>query len=94
MNRLSRTLALAALAAGLVIAHPAAQTASLKADFVKEWTGQKDMLDKIANVLLEREVIDAEELDKLMKEEDKETPPELPELRVDTLPNPSRDFLA
>ena len=57
-------------------------------------TERQSLLDKIANVLLEREVIDAEELDKLMKEEDKETPPELPELRVDTLPNPSRDFLA
>ncbi|MBQ9418875.1 MAG: cell division protein FtsH, partial [Synergistaceae bacterium] len=59
-------------------------------------TQHKNLLDKIANVLLEREVIDAEELDKLMKE-NKETPlelPELPELRVDTLPNPSRDFLA
>src|SRR5689334_22166192 len=54
MNRLSRTLALTALAAGLVAARqasPAAQTASLKSDFVKEWTGQKDMLVKIANAM-------------------------------------------
>ena len=51
MNRLSRTLALAAVAAGLIVARqarPAAQTASLKGDFVKEWAGQKDTLVKIA----------------------------------------------
>jgi uncharacterized damage-inducible protein DinB len=56
MNRLSRTLALTALAAGLAAAHqatPAAQTASLKSDFVKEWSGQKDMLIKIANAMPE-----------------------------------------
>jgi uncharacterized damage-inducible protein DinB len=56
MNRLSRTLALAAVAAGLLVARqarPAAQTASLKADFVKEWAGQKDTLVKIANAMPE-----------------------------------------
>ena len=56
MKRLSRTLALTALAAGLAAAHqarPAAQTASLKSDFIKEWTGQKDMLVKIANAMPE-----------------------------------------
>ena len=56
MNRLSRTLALTAVAAGLIVARqarPAAQTASLKADFVKEWTGQKDTLIKIANAMPE-----------------------------------------
>src|SRR5262244_3562840 len=56
MNRLSRTLALTAVAAGLVVARqarPVAQTASLKADFVKEWTGQKDTLVKIANAMPE-----------------------------------------
>src|SRR6516225_4321320 len=56
MNRLSRTLALTAVAAGLIVARqarPVAQTASLKADFVKEWTGQKDTLVKIANAMPE-----------------------------------------
>jgi uncharacterized damage-inducible protein DinB len=56
MNRLSRTLAFAAVAAGLVVARqarPVAQTASLKSDFVREWTGQKDTLVKIANAMPE-----------------------------------------
>src|SRR5215813_2143411 len=56
MNRLSRTLALTAVAAGLIVARqaqPAAQTASLKGDFVKEWTNQKDTLVKIANAMPE-----------------------------------------
>jgi len=56
MNRLSRTLALTAVAAGLIVARqarPVAQTASLKADFVKEWSGQKDTLVKIANAMPE-----------------------------------------
>jgi len=56
MNRLSRTLALAAVAAGLIVARqarPAAQAASLKGDFVKEWQGQKDTLVKIANAMPE-----------------------------------------
>jgi uncharacterized damage-inducible protein DinB len=56
MNRLSRTLALAAVAAGLIVARqarPAAQTASLKADFVKEWSNNKDTLVKIANAMPE-----------------------------------------
>jgi len=56
MNRLSRTLALTAVAAGLIVARqarPAAQAASLKGDFVKEWQGQKDTLVKIANAMPE-----------------------------------------
>ena len=56
MNRLSRTLALAALSAGLIVsrqAQPAAQTASLKGDFVKEWSNNKDTLVKIANAMPE-----------------------------------------
>src|SRR5215470_15082456 len=56
MNRLSRTLALTAVAAGLVVARqarPVAQTASLQGDFVKEWTAQKDTLVKIANAMPE-----------------------------------------
>ena len=59
-------------------------------------TERRALMDKIAGVLLEREVIDAEEFDRLMKEgEKKEEIPELPELRVDTLPSTgSRDFLA
>ena len=68
MNRLSRTLALAAVAAGLIVARqarPAAQTASLKNDFVKEWTGQKDTLVKMAEALLAREVLDADQVRKL-----------------------------
>jgi uncharacterized damage-inducible protein DinB len=56
MNRLSHTLALAAVAAGLIVARqarPVAQTASLKGDFVKEWASQKDTLVKIANAMPE-----------------------------------------
>ena len=56
MNRLSRILTLAAVAAGLIVARqarPTAQTASLKGDFVKEWQSQKDTLVKIANAMPE-----------------------------------------
>ena len=45
-----------AIAAGLIVAsqaRPAAQTASLKGDFVKEWSGNKDTLVKIANAMPE-----------------------------------------
>ena len=55
-------------------------------------TEHRALLDKIANVLLEREVLDAEEFDRLMNEEAKNS--ELPELRIDNIPNTSRDFLA
>ena len=53
MTRVFRGLALFALAAALTTARPAAQTASLKGDFVKEWAGQKDTLVKIANAMPE-----------------------------------------
>ena len=68
------------------------------------------MLDKIAGVLLEREVLDAEEFAKLMNEDsdsdsnsesesesktqEKPEVPELPETRVDNLPGNNRDFMA
>ena len=77
-------------------------------------------MDKIANVLLEREVLDAEDFAKLMSEGDKsekekidreksepettgktgekinenEKVDELPEIRIDKLPNTNHDFLA
>jgi uncharacterized damage-inducible protein DinB len=53
MTRVVRILTLTAVALGLVVAHPAAQTASIQADFVKEWTGQKDTLVKIAQAMPE-----------------------------------------
>ena len=53
MTRTFRTFALAMAAAAAVVALPAAQTASLKADFIKEWTGQKAMLVKIADAMPE-----------------------------------------
>jgi uncharacterized damage-inducible protein DinB len=48
-----RTLALAAFTAALAIATPHAQSASLKTDFIKEWTSQKDTLMKIAEAMPE-----------------------------------------
>lgn len=65
-------------------------------------TEHRNLLDKIAGVLLEREVLDAEEFAKLMSEdtpEAEETPetpevPELPEVRVDNLPSNNSDFIA
>ena len=58
-------------------------------------TEHRDLLDKIAGVLLEREVLDAEEFSKLMDEEkNKNEVPELPETRIDNIPNVNRDFLA
>ena len=65
-------------------------------------TSRRALMDKIASVLLEREIIDAEEFEKLMTEEEKkeeekkeEAKPELPDVRIDKLPETgSRDFLA
>ena len=58
-------------------------------------TEHRSMLDKIAEVLLEREVLDAEEFNKLIEsEKEKENPPELPENRIDNIPNAGHDFLA
>ncbi|MDY6400183.1 MAG: ATP-dependent zinc metalloprotease FtsH [Synergistales bacterium] len=58
-------------------------------------TEHRAMLDKIAEVLLEREVLDAEEFNKLIEsEKEKENPPELPENRIDNIPNAGHDFLA
>ena len=57
-------------------------------------TERRELMDKIAAVLLEREVLDAEEFSKLM---DEGTPPDLPKLpeeRIDILPNTSKDFFA
>jgi len=53
MTRFSHTLAVAALAAAAVVAKPAAQTASIKNDFVQDWQGQKDTLVKIAQAMPE-----------------------------------------
>ena len=66
-------------------------------------TERRPLMDKIAGVLLEREIIDADYFEKLMKEEIKEEKkvekleneiPELPELRIDNIPEKRRDFLA
>lgn len=60
-------------------------------------TERRELMDKIAGVLLEREVLDAEEFAKLMEEGSENTAssvPELPEERIDILPNSGRDFLA
>ena len=53
MMRCSRTFALAVVAAAAIVARPAAQTASIHADFVKDWQAQKDMLVKIAQAMPE-----------------------------------------
>ncbi|HET9834390.1 MAG TPA: DinB family protein, partial [Vicinamibacterales bacterium] len=53
MTRFSHTFALAAIAAAAIIARPAAQTASIHSDFVKDWQGQKDTLVKIAQAMPE-----------------------------------------
>ena len=55
-------------------------------------TENRALMDKIAGVLLEKEVIDAEEFDRLMTQ--KPDIPELPEARIDAVPNLSKDFLA
>ena len=60
-------------------------------------TERRALMDKIAGVLLEREVLDAEDFAKLMEDDAEKQPQELPELpdeRIDILPNTSRDFLA
>ena len=60
-------------------------------------TQRRPLMDKIAAVLLEKEVIDAEEFAKLMSEEEKHDEnvmPELPDVRIDKLPNNNHDFLA
>ena len=57
-------------------------------------TERRELMDKIAGVLLEREVLDAEEFAKLMDEGTPQNLPELPDERIDILPNTSRDFLA
>jgi uncharacterized damage-inducible protein DinB len=53
MTRTIRNVALAAAAALVVAAgaHPQAQTASIKADFLKDWEGQKASLVKMAEAL-------------------------------------------
>jgi len=53
MTRFSRTFVLAAIAAAAIVARPAAQTASIQSDFVKDWQGQKDTLVKIAQAMPE-----------------------------------------
>jgi len=58
-------------------------------------TEHRDLLDKISTVLLEREVLDAEDFDKLVNENKKSHEnPELPEGRIDNVPNFTKDFLA
>ena len=56
-------------------------------------------MDKIANALLEHEIIDAEEFERLMNENENEEiknsdVPELPEIRVDNIPKTNTEFLA
>jgi uncharacterized damage-inducible protein DinB len=53
MRRVFHMLALIAVTVGMATATPAAQTASLQGDFVKEWAGQKDLLAKIADAMPE-----------------------------------------
>ena len=53
MRRVCQTFAFIAITVALAGARPAAQTASLKGDFVKDWAGQKDTLAKIANAMPE-----------------------------------------
>ena len=57
-------------------------------------TERRELMDKIAGVLLEREVLDAEEFAKLMDEGTPSDLPDIPDERIDILPNTSRDFLA
>ncbi|MBR0253008.1 MAG: cell division protein FtsH, partial [Synergistaceae bacterium] len=60
-------------------------------------TEHRDLMDKIANALLEHEIIDAEEFERLMNEneENKNSDvPELPEIRVDNIPKTNTEFLA
>ncbi len=53
MTRFPRTFVMAAVAATAIVAHPSAQTASIHADFTKDWQGQKDTLVKIAQAMPE-----------------------------------------
>ncbi len=53
MSRIFRTFALSAVAAAALVARPAAQTASIQADFLKDVQAQKDMLVKIAQAMPE-----------------------------------------
>ena len=53
MIRSSRPVALAALILAAAVSRSAAQTASIHADFLKEWQGQKDTLVKIAQAMPE-----------------------------------------
>ncbi|MBQ3654391.1 MAG: ATP-dependent zinc metalloprotease FtsH [Synergistaceae bacterium] len=58
---------------------------------------RRELMDKIAGVLLEREVLDAEDFDRLMNDDKADMPEDLPEIpdgRIDILPNTNRDFLA
>ena len=59
---------------------------------------RRELMDKIANTLLEKEVLDAEEFDKLMSDNNSEIPaenlPELPDSRIDIVPNSKKDFMA
>ncbi|MBQ7221765.1 MAG: ATP-dependent zinc metalloprotease FtsH [Synergistaceae bacterium] len=56
-------------------------------------TERRSLMDKIAGVLLEREVLDAEDFARLMEDVPSDIP-EPPDDRIDILPNTSRDFLA
>jgi len=53
MRRVCQTSAFIAIVVALAIARPAAQTASLQGDFLKDWAGQKDLLAKIAAAMPE-----------------------------------------
>lgn len=53
MTRVFRSLALIAVAVALVTATPAAQTASIQSDFLKDWTSLKSTMTKIANAMPE-----------------------------------------
>ena len=53
MIRFSRTFAIATMASAAFVARASAQTASIQADFVKDWQGQKDTLVKIAQAMPE-----------------------------------------
>jgi uncharacterized damage-inducible protein DinB len=53
MTRVIRGLALIAMGTALTAARPAAQTVSLKSDFLKDWAAQKDTLAKIAAAMPE-----------------------------------------
>ena len=56
-------------------------------------TQRRNLMDKIAGILLEREILNAQDLDKLMEEKEAEAP-ELPDLRVDFVPKSGNEFFA